>query len=191
MKLAKLLIALTTATITLAAYTTMASANHLSLSTQSLRATWTSFELIGGFGTIRCSLTLEKSLHSRTITKTPELLIGFITRASIGPCSSGSATVLQATLPWHVRYASFAGTLPTISSVTTRIIGLAYQFREPSFGVSCLLTSTATSPATLTYSLTSGSVTSVTLGGTIPCGSFTATFGGRSTTNSALTIRLI
>ena len=191
MKLAKLLIALTTATITLAAYTTMASANHLSLSTQSLRATWTSFELIGGFGTIRCSLTLEKSLHSRTINKTVGSLIGFITRASVGPCPQGSGTILQASLPWHVQYAGFTGTLPTIGSVRTNIIGLAYQLREPSFGITCLATSTAASPATLTYNLTSGSVTSVTLGGTIPCGSFTLRFGGTSSTNSAQTITLI
>lgn len=191
MRLAKLITAATVATLTLAVVTTTASANHLSFSTQTLRATWTSFEFIGGFGSIKCSLTLEKSLHSRTITKTPELLIGAITRASIGPCSSGSATVLQASLPWHVRYASFAGTLPTISSVTTNIVGLGFQIREPTFGITCLLTSTASSPATLKYNLTSGSVTSVTLGGSIPCGSFTGSFGGTSTTNSALTIRLI
>ena len=191
MKLCKLLLTVVGATVLLGALISTASANHLSSSTQSFSARWTSFEFIGGFGSMRCSLTLEGSLHSRTINKTPELLIGFITRASIGPCPSGSATILQASLPWHVRYASFAGTLPNIANITTRIIGLAYQIREPSFGITCLLTSTAASPAAATYTLTSGSVTRITLGGSIPCGSFTGSFGGSSASNSAQTITLI
>lgn len=192
MRLAKLILALTAATVTLAAYTTTASANHLSSSTQTFRATWSRFEYIGGFGTITCSLTLEDSLHSRTISKTAGLLMGAITRASVGPCASGSATVLQASLPWHVQYAGFRGTLPAIPSITTNIIGFAYQIREPTFGAGCLLRSSATSPATGTYNLVSGSVTSVTLGGSIACGEFaTLSFGGTSTTNSAQTITLI
>lgn len=191
MRLAKLIFALITATVTVAACATVASANHLSSSTQAFRASWSSFEFISGFATIRCSLTLEGSLHARTISKTPELLIGVINMASVGPCSAGSATILQTSLPWHVRYASFTGTLPTISSITTTIIGFAYQFREPFEGITCLLRSTATSPATVSYNLTSGSVTSATLGGSIPCGSFTPSFGGTSNRNSAQTITLI
>lgn len=191
MRFRKVLISLATAVAALAAFASMASANHLSFSSQTLRATWTSFEFSGGFGTIRCNLTLEKSLHSRTINKTAGLLIGAITRASIGPCASGSFTVLTESLPWHVQYASFEGTLPTIVSVTTNIIGLALQLREPTFGITCLMRSEASHPARLIYNLRSGSVTSVTLGGSIPCGSFTGTLGGSSATNSALTITLI
>ena len=191
MKLCKLLLAVVGATVLLGALVSTASANHLSSSTQSFRATWTSSEFIGGFGTVHCSLTLEGSLHSRTINKTVGSLIGFVTRASVGPCPSGSATILQATLPWHVQYAGFEGTLPRISSIRTNVIGSAFQIREPSFGITCLSTSTASSPSTGTYTLTSGSVTSVTLGGSIPCGSFTGSLGGRSSSNSAQTITLI
>ena len=189
MKLAKLLIALATATVALAACTTAASANHLSSSTQAFSTHWTNAEFIGGFGTLRCSLTYEGSFHARSINKTPELLIGFIVRASVGPCP---ATVLQATLPWHIRYAGFAGDLPTIRSITTRIIGLAFQIQEPTFRITCLFVSTVSSPATESYNLTAGSVTSVTFGGvSMPCGSLTARLGGTSSSNTAQTITLI
>lgn len=194
MRLAKLHIALATTIATLAACTTIASANNLSISTQASRATWTSFEFGGGFGTFRCNLTLEGSLHSATIAKVVGLLMGAITRASVGPCSSGSMTVLTATLPWHIQYAGFAGTLPTISSITTNTVNWAFQIQEPTFRATCLVRAEAAHPATGTYSLTSGSLTSVTLGGSIPCSgaiNVTGTLGGRSTTNSAQTITLI
>lgn len=191
MKLCKLLLATAGATVLLGALVSTASANHLSSSSQSFRITWTSAESIGGFGTIKCSLTLEGSLHSRTITKTFGLLIGAINRASLGPCSEGSATILQASLPWHVQYASFTGSLPSITNIRTNLIGFSIQLREPTFGITCLSVSEAGHPATNVYSLTSGSVTSVTLGGTIPCGSFNGSLGGASHTNTAQTITLI
>ena len=191
MKLAKITVTLTIATATLAACITTASANHLSSSTQSYSSRWTSAEFIGGFGTVHCSLTVEGTLHTKTSTKTAGALMGFVTRASLGPCATGSATILQASLPWHVRYASFEGTLPRITSISTNAVGVAWQIREPTFGITCLTLSTAASPVTGQWNLTSGSVTSVGLGGSIPCGSFTGSLGGRSTSNSAQTITLI
>ncbi len=168
MKLCKLLLAASGATIVLAALVSGASANRLSQSSSTLRATWTSAEFGGGFGTVRCSLTIESSLHSRTFTKTAGALAGYVTRASVGPCASGSATILAATLPWHLRYASFTGTLPSISSITMNVIGVAFQIREPTFGITCLATSTTTEPAGGALNRESGgAATSVSLGGTI------------------------
>lgn len=173
-----------------------ASANDLSVSSQAMRATWTRAELTGGFGTVGCALTLEGSMHTRTTTKTAGALIGFITRASVGPCAVGSATVLMATLPWHVQYSSFAGILPEILSIRANIISSKWLIREPAFGVTCLFTSTASSPNTATFNLAAGGgVTSVELGGTIPCTgelvNFNGKASGRSNTNSAMTITLI
>src|SRR5438270_3751470 len=116
MKLCKLLLAVVGATVLLGALVGTASAARLSNSSTTFRATWTSAEFSGGFGTPRCSLTLEGSLHSATIVKTRGSLVGYITRASVGPCVNGSATVLTATLPWHVQYDSFTGTLPSIAT---------------------------------------------------------------------------
>ncbi len=188
MKLYKLVFAVVGATVLLGALVTTASANRLSQSSSTLRATWTAAEFSGGFGTVRCSLTLEGSVHTRTITKTSGLLIGYITRASVGPCASGSATVLTASLPWHVRYNSFSGTLPSISSITTNVVGSAFQIKEPTFGITCLATSTATEPSTGTYTRESGgTLTSVGLGGTIEtsCG-IRGTLGGASSIPTAL-----
>lgn len=175
-----------------AALTTAASARNLRFSSLTKRVTWTAFELRGGFGTVRCPITLEGSLRSATIAKTAGAEIGSITGASFGTCSSGHMTVLRETLPWRVRYASFAGTLPNITSINTNIVNMAFQIEEAAFGITCLMMSSPTNPVTLTYNLAAGAVRSVTLGGSsIPCGSFTGAVGGTSSTNSALTITLI
>jgi len=94
-------------------------------------------EFIWGFAGAKCNLTLEGSVHSATLTKTVGLLIGYITRASIGPCPTGSATLLTAT-----------------------------------FGAG-------------------GSVTSVTLGGTVNCEGIGVAVRGTTSSNSAIIITLI
>lgn len=172
--------------------TAMASANRLSISTQTFSVTWTSAEFSGGFGTSRCNMTIAGSIHTNTIVKTTGALVGYINRASIGRCATGSGTVLTATLPWHVAYAGFNGTLPgNIINNTYNILNDNWQTSEPVFGIVCLATSSTSSPVTGTFNLTSGRVTSVTLGGAIPCAGVRGTLGGTSSTNSAMTITLI
>ena len=63
----------------------------------------------------------------------------------LGACASGSATLLTETLPWHVQYASFAGTLPNITAVRYNIIGFARRIREI-IGLTCLFRSTTAEP---------------------------------------------
>ncbi len=194
MKLCKLLLAVVGATVLLGALVGTASARNLRSSSTTFRATWTSAEFAGGFGTARCNLTLEGTLRSATITKTANGEIGSVTASTIGTCPQGSATILKETLPWRVQYASFTGTLPAISAIKTNVIGSAFQIREPTFGITCLAISSTTNPSTGTYNLntTTGRVESVTLGGTVPtnCGA-SGTLSGRSSTNSAQTITLI
>jgi len=192
MKLCKLLLAVVGATVLLGALVSSASAARLSSSSQTFRATWTSAEFIGGFTAARCNLTLEGSLHNATIAKTVGSLIGYITRASVGPCPAGSATVLTATLPWHVQYKAFTGTLPSITGIVTNVIGAAWRIREGGLSINCLTTSRATEPATGTYNIAAGgSVTSVTLGGTTNCEGINGSLRGTSSTNSAQTVTLI
>jgi hypothetical protein len=95
--------------------------------------------------TYRCRLTLEGSFHSRSIAKIAESLIGYVNSATLGECPINDTRVLRETLPWHIRYRSFAGTLPSIVEFTTVIVGFAMSIREP-FGVRCLGRSTATEP---------------------------------------------
>lgn len=191
MRLAKHMTIVVLALIVLSALTAMASANRLSSSTTTFSASWTSAPFGGGFGAARCHLTLAGSFHSQTFTKTQGALIGYINRASIGPCEQGSATVLTATLPWHLTYAGFTGTLPNISSIKTNTENANIQIFEPVVGITCLATSTSSSPVTGTFNLTSGRVTSLALGGRIPCAGLVGTISGTSATNSAQTITLI
>ena len=177
-----------------------AAANHLSTSSRSMRSTWTSVEFIEPLGgAIRCSLTLEGSLHSATITKTPELLVGFITRASISnPCSGGEAAVLPEGLPGHLRYAGFTGTLPNITSVILDMVSWSFRVTG-SFG-RCLFSVGVTHSIVQKYKLNANhAVSGVELSGSITssenCGPFgervTDTLQGNSATNSAQTITLI
>jgi hypothetical protein len=136
MKLSKLLLAVVGATVLLGALVSSASAGRLSNSSTTLRATWARMDFTGGFGTVECEVTLEGSLHSRTIAKVARALIGNITAASVSsPCRRGGATILRETLPWHVTYNSFAGTLPNITNILTDVVGASFRIREPTFGV--------------------------------------------------------
>lgn len=127
-----------------------ASANRLSYSSQLFRIIWTSltFSEAGGNFPISCPVTLEGSFHSTTFSKVRELLVGFITRASVNNagCTEGQATILSESLPWHVRYQSFTGTLPAITGVRHYLIGAAFQI-EPGLGIRCLARSSEAFPA--------------------------------------------
>jgi hypothetical protein len=133
------------ATMTMIAGSTAAS--KLSISGTQWRIAWNRVEISGAFGSgVTCpGITLEGSLHSRTIAKVRESLIGYVTNAAgSGICTGGvisRASVLTAGLPWHVRYTSFSGALPTISSIALRIIGFEYQITEAAFGINCLVRS--------------------------------------------------
>jgi hypothetical protein len=84
---------------------TTATARTLSIGpSQQFRETFNDIE--SSFGEIRndCRLTLEGSLHARTIAKVAGALLGYITRFATGQCTQGT-TILTETLPWHVRYA--------------------------------------------------------------------------------------
>lgn len=157
-----------------------ASASRLSLSSQTFRAGFARVDLAGGFTTVECAMTLEGSLHSRTFAKSVLSLVGLITRAVLGVCSRGTATILPGTMPWHLRYRGFRGTLPAVTALRFEALGYSYQIRE-SWGVTCLASGegismeTAQDPA--------GTLLSMILSGILPtnCG-FSGTLNG--TTNS-------
>jgi hypothetical protein len=198
------LAALIGATMLLAATAATASAGRLSSTSQTLRATWSemTFRLEGT--TVTCPVTLEGSLHSRTIAKVAESLVGYVTRAVLGErCSIATARALAETLPWHLRYESFAGALPNISGINARIVLMAFQLRATILGsvVTCLYRTSASSPATVrfTRNTASGTIISVTAGGTIdePSRCPSAVLGGTSTsvtqlgTTTVITVTLI
>ncbi|HEX4806911.1 MAG TPA: hypothetical protein VFU94_13515 [Conexibacter sp.] len=122
-----------------------ASANNLSFSNRNQRIVWSALNFIAGSSTITCAMTLEGSFHESTTAKVIGRLLGYITRATVGTCTRGSATVLNETLPWHIQYAGFTGRLPTITSVLLNIVGLSWGL-QPEGSLKCLLRTEANHP---------------------------------------------
>lgn len=153
----KVLLATLAVVAVLVAAVGTASANRLSVSNRSFRITWSAINYQGGGWEIRCDITVEGSLHAGTFTKTPGALVGYVTRATANhSCSGGGewyflngtevlegATVTN-TLPWHVRYRSFSGTLPRPTGFVVDVIGYSFLLRLS--GVGCLFRSTEAAP---------------------------------------------
>lgn len=109
---------------------------------------------------VRCPVTLEGSFASRTIAKTLNMLLGRYNRAISGTCTGGSLTILQETLPWHLRYRGFVGRLPNITRIRRRITGAGWRLEV--LGIPCLYRTTEESPWEAEYVVdASGTITSV------------------------------
>jgi len=149
----KITVSSLTATLIFALAVTSANANRLSVSSRTFRITWTALSFFGeGTGstenTIICPLTLEGSFHSATMAKVIGALVGHVNRATFGSCTGGRFTVLQETLPWHVTYEGFSGTLPRITAVRLLLRGIAYAVEENGgLGTKCLYKDAGTSAA--------------------------------------------
>ncbi len=129
------------ASILIAGEITNAQAGKLSSSHSGFRATWNSLEFLVG-GPVACRVTLEGSLHSRSITKVRGSLIGAVTRSIVSGCvilhaDNGSETeplgTAPQTLPWHLTYESFGGVLPSISEI--RLLLSRFSFYVEAFGL--------------------------------------------------------
>jgi hypothetical protein len=156
-----------------------ASARRITVSEGRMLQIWRSLKFEGGLGQpLTCPVTLEASFHSRTLSKVSGQLIGYVTEtvADSPHCTNGGATVKRETLPWHLQYNSFAGTLPSITQLKFQIVGS--RFRVETGLVSCEATTTQTNPAFGTITVSAGAMTTIRSEGTIPCGVFTGTFEG-------------
>jgi hypothetical protein len=118
----KFIVAAIAAAALFASVTASASARNISLTNRNIRVVFNPYIFIPSFGAnVSCRLTLEGSFHCATISKVREALVGYISRATIDQplCIDSGTTgvlveVIQATLPWHIRYVSFIGTLPRV-----------------------------------------------------------------------------
>jgi hypothetical protein len=112
------------ATLLLALNIGTAGARSLSIfPSQSFRTTFNDLEFSVGEIRDDCRVTLEGSLHARTIAKVAGALVGYVTRVQTGQCSVTETRILTETLPWHIRYNSFSGTLPNITLLFVRVRG--------------------------------------------------------------------
>jgi hypothetical protein len=207
-----------TALVATAAFATLvatASAARFEPSNQLVRVAWSSLEFEAGFN-IRCGVTLEGSFHSRTIAKVVGSLIGLITRAAVRhPCTNGEAwafngserlgaTTLATSLPWHITYEGFTGTLPNIATLRILLSNARFRVQDPIFRLLCVYTTGAGRNATGTATVSaagvvdrlvasSGAIASDTAG--CPAGRFTsgAADGAITVLGTAtrITVRLI
>ncbi|HEX7291738.1 MAG TPA: hypothetical protein VF250_11495 [Conexibacter sp.] len=154
-----MLLAVACAIVCLGTLVSTATARNFSTTSQTWRATYRSLEIrrIAEVEAVRCPLTIEGSFHSRTFAKSVGALIGYITRAVVGTCEFGSATILPLTLPWHIQYASFSGILGArITSIRANMVNFGMNVREAF--TTCLFRSTATEPVAWTLSFPFGIV---------------------------------
>lgn len=118
---------------------------------------------IAEFAPVECRVLMEGGFHSRTISKVCGQLVGEIRIAQrpaetfcvsterfgevwiLNGAEEQGEGLLPNTLPWHVRYDSFTGTLPHIASIRLQIIGASFIGRGP-FGIRCLYRSTTARP---------------------------------------------
>src|SRR6476659_2982054 len=145
MRIFKLLLAATGATVVLGALIPSASARNFSYESQTFRAAYRELNFIMLGVTSSCQVTLEGSLNGRTIPKTAGTLVGYITAASLGSCTRGTYTILRETLPWHYRISGFTGRLPDITSIIYHVANFALRIREPG-GLACLIRSSIAEP---------------------------------------------
>jgi hypothetical protein len=144
----------------LAAAVGTATARNYSFSNQNIRATWTRLSFEGGAGIIlSCQLTLEGSFHRRTITKVARSLIGAITRVRIKEeaCTNGTLTPRNETLPWHLTYEGFTGSLPDIVGILLLFSRFRFGLDTPG-GICTADYGIATDNITLRIAVTSGEV---------------------------------
>jgi hypothetical protein len=148
----KYLISAALASMVLAALVGSASATRLRVSTQQIRAVWTPLTFQATGATIRCNVTLEGTLHESTFLKSVTLL-GYVTRVGVTrPCTGGTAwayngsevnealrnTVLGTSLPWHISYEGFSGSLPEPTSVNLLLTLARFLLRATVFGITIL-----------------------------------------------------
>jgi hypothetical protein len=144
----KLVLAGLTVALAFGVLVSASSANRIGISGRQWTATWNAVRFVG-FVTVECHFTLEGSFHSRTLSKVLEALFGYVSRVTVDEtrCTGGSARALTETLPWHIRYGGFEGTLPIITGISERLVGGRFLVQVAGIAPSkCLYTSSAASP---------------------------------------------
>jgi hypothetical protein len=107
--------------------------------------------LSSSLATITCEVELRGTLHA-AIAKVEGALVGRISAGAVANCRASNRaptrTVLLFPEEWHVRFLSFAGTLPNITSI--RFIILLSRFLLDIGGITCLFTASVKTVSAVT-----------------------------------------
>lgn len=141
------------AAIALTAALGTATANRLRISEQEIEAIWQPLTFTtGGSVNVRCNVTLLGRLHSSTIIKAEGSLIGYVNHVRVQrPCTGGTAWAyngeevnealggtLGNSLPWHIVFDGFGGSLPNISTINIWFLGARFLTRATILGITLL-----------------------------------------------------
>jgi len=147
----KLLFAALAATAMMLTLVANASARNFSVTEREFEVLFNPLTFEAAGNRISCPITLLGAFNERTIPKT-NTQVGRVrhveptTGAEPSPCTGGTITVLQETLPWGVSYVSFTGRLPSISTVRLSLTGVAFRV-TPRGSATCLAGTTTRNPA--------------------------------------------
>ncbi len=99
------------------------------------------FSFTTSSGVVACDITRTITLH-RMIPKTVGVLAGLVTRVQVSNCTNGTVRVLTESLPWHLQYNSFSGTLPNPGVINFRAVNLSWLVEQMSGLIQCLYSGT-------------------------------------------------
>jgi hypothetical protein len=194
---------LLTAALLLAAIAGTAAANTLDMNEQTFRSSWRELTFSAGEFSVSCPVTLEGTFTPGsfgTIAKTAGNTMARVTRTGFGTCTGGTARALAETLPWSVKYSSFAGTLPNITGVTAHLIGASFLVNPRGLEMNCLGRTEESHPIDLAFERNASSeITGARLNEalTIPltgggfCGLFSGSVSGRASVTDAGSSRVL
>jgi hypothetical protein len=146
--LVKLVLGAFVVILPLAAMAGAAAGRRIEASESLLYGLFTPLRMVSAEGSfsIACNITILATMISRTFSKVSGASIRRVGHVVVAePCTGGRARVLAETLPWDVRFNSFTGTLPSITSIRLQVVGMALQV-EVLFGT-CLYATSGAHPA--------------------------------------------
>ena len=150
----KTILPLLAATALLALAASGASARSFSFSEKNFELIWNpaltsktqlTFGDNSGSIVIECNVTLLGRYSVNTVAKRTEVNQGTINHGETEGCRNGTLTIRTETMPWNLRYRSFTGTLPAITTITTGMIGATFRVRERN-GATCISQTTTAEP---------------------------------------------
>ncbi len=146
----------------LLAHAAVASANAFKVDDLDFKLVWDELAFVSDVGAVICPAAFLGRFHDEDIVKTAHTLIGEVEFAHVftEECVGGSATVLQATLPWHATYEGWAGALPNqITEITLLLVGASIQIAMG--GTTCLARTTVAEPAQFITFLNGGNTVGI------------------------------
>jgi hypothetical protein len=160
--------------IGLAVFADAASATRFAFSSATFRDVYheMTFGEESRFMTVICPVTLEGSLHSRTLSKVSGSLVGYVSTARVAEasCRGGRARFDSESLPWEIAYESFTGFLPEIERVRYVYFGLKTEREARTIigsTITCIYRSSIIEPVIWTVVTVNGVITKTDVSGRI------------------------